>query len=156
MARALADGRWPFCSYADNLVPDDTNNALRRVRPRRPGRHHHPASRSPATAPQRTAGRPHAGHLRRTAATSRFRSGADNLAPRRHQRPRRRVRPRHRGRHHHPRLGRHRRHRSQRPRATGPAISADGRYIAFQVFGPPNLVPDDTNAERYVFVRDVR
>jgi hypothetical protein len=35
----------------------------------------------------------------------------------------------------------------------GPAISADGRYVAFQG-SASNLVPDDTNAETDVFVHD--
>jgi Tol biopolymer transport system component len=36
----------------------------------------------------------------------------------------------------------------------GPAISADGRYIAF-VSGSPDLVRGDTNAARDIFVRDL-
>src|SRR5690349_24896310 len=36
-----------------------------------------------------------------------------------------------------------------------PSLSADGRYIAFQSFAS-NLVPDDTNADSDVFVRDMQ
>lgn len=39
--------------------------------------------------------------------------------------------------------------------ATGPAVSADGRFVAFQSFAS-NLVPGDTNGLTDVFVRDRR
>ncbi len=39
--------------------------------------------------------------------------------------------------------------------SSGPAISADGRYVAF-VSGASNLVPDDTNAAPDVFVHDIQ
>ena len=39
--------------------------------------------------------------------------------------------------------------------AAPPAISADGRYVAFGSFGD-NLVPDDTNDAFDIFVRDLR
>lgn len=39
--------------------------------------------------------------------------------------------------------------------AFDPAISADGRYVAFYSFAS-NLVPGDTNDELDVFVRDLQ
>lgn len=41
-------------------------------------------------------------------------------------------------------------------RAMNPAISADGRFVAFEFWRGSNLHPDDTDRKRDVYVRDLR
>ena len=72
----------------------------------------------------------------------------------RHEPPLRRVRARPAVGHHPAGQRGHQRHPGQR-RQLYPAISADGRYVAFES-GASNLVPGDTNHRDDVFVRDLR
>ena len=149
-----ADGRFvAFSSSATNLVPGDTNGTRRRVRPRPPDGHDR--------AGERRAGR-RPGRLAPAAARRSRRTGASSPSARRHQpgagrhqRRRRRLRPRPPDGH--DRAGQRRRRAA--PRATaaarGPAISADGRFVAFDS-DATNLVPGDTNGVHDVFVRDRR
>ena len=73
-----------------------------------------------------------------------LRVGRVEPRPRRHEPQRRRVRARSAVGHHRAGQRGHQRHPGQRRQRYSPAISADGRYVAF-VSGASNLVPGDTN-----------
>ena len=129
-------------SYATNLVPGDTNGVDGRLRPRPPDRHDR--------AGERRVGRRQADSDSDIARRSR-RTGASSPSilrhqprPGRHQRLDRRLRPRPQAGH--DRAGRASARAGCRRTATAsaPALSADGRFVAFYS-DATNLVQGDTN-----------
>ena len=145
-----ADGRFvAFTSDASNLVPGDTNDVARRVRPRPADRHDEPGQRvgtggARATAPATTPAISADGRF------VAFTSFASNLVPGDTNGPRR-LRPG-------PADGTTTRVSVSTGGAQsngysyGPAINADGRFVAFSS-NASNLVPGDTNSVGDAFLR---
>ena len=145
-----ADGRYvAFDSEASNLVPGD-RTALTTCSCAICGRAPPSGSAWPPTAPRATA----TASTRRSAPTGAMwpSIGRVEPRPRRHERGLGRVRARSAVGHHRAGQRGHQRYPGQQLQLC-PAISADGRYVAFWS-GASNLVPGDTNEHYDVFVRD--